>query len=143
MTSVGELEAELASWVNGTHSWADEHHGRDDAFEATAKADEAQIRYLMARVEAARLLAGTTATTATHCAEHGDLLADDKKSRRCAQAPAGHEHPTTPNNAALAGAWLAGFGVGERSGAREFPLNAQAENPFLKLNPPDADAHLR
>lgn len=41
-----QIEAELAQWLRGEQSWCDQHHGKPDEIELTARADEATIRLL-------------------------------------------------------------------------------------------------
>lgn len=50
--SLHEIEVELGEWVRGERSWCDQHHGKPDEIELTARADEATIRLLMARRDA-------------------------------------------------------------------------------------------
>lgn len=54
------VEAELAEWVAGTRSWCDQHHGKENAIELTARADAAQVRLLTAKRDA--ILATATAS---------------------------------------------------------------------------------
>lgn len=49
---LAEVEAELAEWVDGKRSWCDQHHGKPDEIELTARADEATVRLLMAKRDA-------------------------------------------------------------------------------------------
>lgn len=45
------IDKELSEWLAGTRSWCDEHHGKPDEIELTARADEATIRLLATKRE--------------------------------------------------------------------------------------------
>lgn len=49
---LAEVEAELAEWIEGKRSWCDQHHGKPDEIELTARADEATIRLLLTKRDA-------------------------------------------------------------------------------------------
>lgn len=51
---LAKIEAELAEWLTGKRSWCDEHHGKPDEIELTAKADAATIRLLIVKRDALR-----------------------------------------------------------------------------------------
>lgn len=52
MSGREEVEQELREHANGQRSWCDQHHGLENEIELTARADEATIRLLIARLDA-------------------------------------------------------------------------------------------
>lgn len=80
-----QVRTELAEWVTGARSWSDQHHGLPDEIELTARADEATIRLLIARLAASAALVAAAAVTPsepTLCAECNEIkvlgLPEDK-----------------------------------------------------------------
>lgn len=58
--ALATLDQELLEWLLGERSWVDQHHGRPDEIEMTARADRATIRLLTTRQAALRALLGAT-----------------------------------------------------------------------------------
>ena len=58
--ALATLDQELLEWLLGERSWVDQHHGRPDEIEMTARADRATIQLLTTRQAALRALLDAT-----------------------------------------------------------------------------------
>ena len=58
--ALATLDQELLEWLLGERSWCDQHHGKPDEIELTARADAATIQLLTVRQAALRALLDAT-----------------------------------------------------------------------------------
>lgn len=70
--ALATLDQELLEWLLGERSWVDQHHGRPDEIEMTARADRATIQLLTTRQAALRALLDATEPPACKVRFHGE-----------------------------------------------------------------------